>query len=261
MRVEYYLLDPTGNKTILVDSFVPVSEQPGIASRLMEREPETEQVGFLSEDEGCDLSLRMAGGEFCGNASMSTAVITALKNGVHSGSFRLNVSGAAEPVNAEVCLRPDGKWDGTVEMPCPVSVKRVRFPGEENGFPVIRFEGISHVILETAVDREMAEKKASSWCRFLGADAVGLMFLDRAASRLTPLVYVPAANTLFWENSCASGTTAAGAYLAENSGVPLTVTLMQPGGSLKVDVTGEQKYFLSGTVRVCKHIETNVTKP
>ena len=261
MRVEYYLLDPTGNKTILVDSPVPVSEQPGIASRLMEIEPETEQVGFLSKDEDCDLSLRMAGGEFCGNASMSTAVITALKKGAGSGSFRLKVSGAAEPVSAEVRLRSDGRWDGTVKMPCPVSVEKIRFPGEDVDFPVVRFEGISHVILETAVDREMAEQKAPSWCRFLCADAVGLMFLDRDASSLTPLVYVPAANTLFWENSCASGTTAAGAFLAEESGVPLTVTLKQPGGFLKVNVTAEQQFYLSGTVRVCKHIETNITKP
>ena len=74
MRVEYYLLDPTGNKTILVDSPVSVSEQPGVASRLMEMEPETEQVGFLSKDECFDLSLRMAGGEFCGNAAQSCSV-------------------------------------------------------------------------------------------------------------------------------------------------------------------------------------------
>ena len=253
MRVEYYLLDPTGNKTILVDSPVPVPEQPYIASKLMEMEPETEQVGFLSMDEGCDLSLRMAGGEFCGNASMSTAVVAALKTGVKGGAFRLKVSGAAEPVKAEVRLLPDGRWDGMVKMPCPVSVEMVRFPGEEADFPVVHFEGISHVILEAAVDREMAEKSAPAWCRFLGADAVGLMFLDRAASRLTPLVYVPAASTLFWENSCASGTTATAAYLAEKNGVPLTVTLEQPGGSLTVDVTEEQQFYLSGTVRAHRH--------
>ena len=71
MKVDYTVLDPTGNITILVTSPVEISLQPPVASKLMELVPEAEQVGFLSEAEGCDIALRMAGGEFCGNASMS----------------------------------------------------------------------------------------------------------------------------------------------------------------------------------------------
>ncbi len=252
MKVEYYLFDPTGNKTILVDTPVPVPEQPGIASLLIEREPETEQVGFLSEESGFDLSLRMAGGEFCGNASMCAAVTACLKTGENSRSVRLKVSGSEKAIHVRVDLRPGEIWDGTVEMPDPAPVEMIGFP--EAGFlPVVRFEGIAHVILEEPVVRAEAEKKAPVWCRMLDADALGLLFLDHGASRMMPLVYVPAADTLCWENSCASGTTAAGAFLAEKSGLPLTVTLRQPGGSLTVHVSKERRFSLSGTIRLLRH--------
>ena len=83
------------------------------------------------------------------------------------------------------------------------------------------------------------------------ADALGLMFVDRDRSALTPLVYVPAAGTLFWETSCASGTTAVGAWAAGQncspgaSGLPLTLSLKQPGGTL--EITAEQDGTLSLT--------------
>ena len=75
----YCLLDPTGNITILAG--LPVGPEqrndlPGIAASLMEKEPSAEQVGFLGPGDGnCDLSLTMAGGEFCGNATMSAAAV------------------------------------------------------------------------------------------------------------------------------------------------------------------------------------------
>ena len=68
MRLDYFLLDPTGNITILVTSPVPVEKQAFAAARLMAREQNAEQVGFLSNAPSCDIALRMAGGEFCGNA-------------------------------------------------------------------------------------------------------------------------------------------------------------------------------------------------
>ena len=48
MNAEYYVLDPTGNITILVSTPVPQDLQVRTASALMEREAAAEQVGFLS---------------------------------------------------------------------------------------------------------------------------------------------------------------------------------------------------------------------
>ncbi|MEE3458049.1 MAG: hypothetical protein VZQ82_08420, partial [Lachnospiraceae bacterium] len=62
MSIDYTLLDPTGNTTILVTTPVPAADQPSAAAKLMEAEPAAEQVGFLSREEGFDTVLRMAGG-------------------------------------------------------------------------------------------------------------------------------------------------------------------------------------------------------
>ena len=245
--IRYALLDPTGNRTVLVESGVPAEKQPFVAARIMEREPSAEQVGFLSPVQD-GIALRMAGGEFCGNASMSAAVLYALDHGITDGIVRAAVSGQPDPIAVSVEILPDGSMRGGVDMPRPVSVGEERFPDGENR-PVVRFRGISHVILETPLDRTDAERLAPVWCRHLNSASLGIMTYDRAAGTLLPLVYVPAAGTLFWENSCASGTTAVGAYLSAKEG-PLSLSLRQPGGTLRVDVSGEGRLLLSGTVRL-----------
>ena len=243
--VRYALLDPTGNQTVLVESPVPAESQPLIAGQIMEREPDAEQVGFLSpRPDG--VSMRMAGGEFCGNAAMSAAVLYAMDRGIREGVIPVAVSGTPEPVSVRVSGLPDGSVRGTVSMPLPLSVKEESFPGGKR-YPVVRFHGISHVILESPLPRAEAEAAAPVWCGYLGAESVGLMMYDRAAKTLAPLVHVPAADTLFWENSCASGTTAVGAFLAEKEGA-VSLSVRQPGGTLHIERTAGGLY-LTGTVR------------
>ena len=249
-ELRYALLDPTGNMTVLVESPVPVSAQPSAAARLMELEPSAEQVGFLTS-EGDRIGLRMAGGEFCGNAAMSAAALTAIDRGMTWGIIQLSVSGAADPVEVEVSALAGGDVRGMVRMPRPVSVDEVTFP-DGSVCPVVRFDGISHVIAESALTREKAEAVISEWCRFLGADAVGIMLLHRKAGTLAPLVFVPEAGTVCWESSCASGTTAVGAYLAKKEG-PVSLSLRQPGGSLRIETDKDGGLFLTGTVRlICR---------
>ena len=129
MKVEYTVLDPTGNITILVTSSVEISLQPSVASKLMELVPEAEQVGFLSEAEGCDIALHMAGGEFCGNASMCAAAYYVNEEGLNTCQVTLHVSGAEGPVAAEIEKLPDGKWRGNVNMPRPQKLDMVDLPG------------------------------------------------------------------------------------------------------------------------------------
>ena len=72
--------------------------------------------------------------------------------------------------------------------------------------------------------------------------------------RLTPLVYVPAINTLFWENSCASGTAAIGAWLQKKQGGRIEASFSQPAGVLRVVADGET-LVLQGSVRLEKVID------
>ncbi len=260
MTLEYDLLDPTGNITILVTTPVPVSAQPAVAAALTALEPETEQVGFLGDGCGFDIALRMAGGEFCGNASMSAAVICARMAGRTRSTVSIRVSGTSAPVSAEVESLPDGCWRGTVSMPRPVSTGHVLL-SDGASFPLVRFDGICHLIIEEPLSRAKAAALAPEYCRELGADAIGLMLLDRANASLTPLVFVPAAGTLCWENSCASGTSAVGAYLAAETGKQFSVALRQPGGTLTVEVSPDGSLRLTGTVRLLRHSTAGIPDP
>ncbi len=253
MSVDYTVLDPTGNITILVTSPVPEAEQPAVAAALMEKERTAEQVGFISRAEGFDLALRMAGGEFCGNASMCAAVLAAREKGISEGTLSLRVSGASGPVRVRVKRQEDMSWLGSVAMPRPLSVETRELPGLKQR-PVVFFEGIAHIIIEGRYDRAAAEALAPELAHFLQADAVGLMFLDPENETLAPLVYVPGAGTLCWENSCASGTTAVGACLAARSGGEILLALSQPGGVLQVSVREDGPPVLTGTVRVMKTV-------
>ena len=71
---------------------------------------------------------------------------------------------------------------------------------------------------------------------------------------MQPLVYVPVAGTCIWESSCASGTTAAGAYLAQQTGAG-NYRLQQPGGTLEIEVIPEGEYYLMGQVKVQRRQE------
>ena len=132
-------------------------------------------------------------------------------------------------------------------MPLPVSVGEEAFPDGASR-PVVRFRGIAHVILETPLSRTDAETLAPVWCRALNAVSLGIMTLDRHAGTLLPLVFVPSAGTLCWENSCASGTSAVGAFLAAKEGA-VSLSLRQPGGTLRVDAE-EGRLRLTGKVRL-----------
>ena len=108
---------------------------------------------------------------------------------------------------------------------------------------MVRMPGISHLIVETdsvffslRENRPAAEQAVREWCGALGTGCLGLMFLehDTPGNRLTPLVCVPGSGTVFWENSCASGSSAAGMVLAARSGDPVDLAFSAPGGTMRV---------------------------
>lgn len=250
--MDYVLLNPSGNVTLLVESPVAADEQPAVAGRLMAAEPRAEQVGFLSPGvDGAQVSLRMAGGEFCGNATMSAAVWAAHRQGLKDGTLCVQSSGVTKPIAVTLHALEDGAFSASLEMPKPLSVR------EAFGFPIVHFDGISHIIVEragapTPEERREAESLVRQWCETLGAEALGLMFLEPPEEEnqrtLTPLVYVPSAGTCCWESACGSGSCGVAAYLAEKEDTPLEVTLKQPGGTLFVSVSSERYLTLSGKV-------------
>ena len=330
--LDYCIFDPTGNITALVETEVDIEDQPAAAARIMELEPDVEQVGFISyagntADGGVPVSLRMAGGEFCGNAAMCAAALFAIRSGLQGGAVPVRISGASAPVMVRLERQaadsfgaaaeiPPAIRIGTVEAAAPAAEKEAAekdrneevraggtgaaeapgagkcganatsgagqcgatatsgagkcgataTSGADLTLPIVEMEGISHIIIEPdsgffgiKEDSALAESLLRQWCGVLGADCLGMMFLGEAGSLpecetpmedrkadtgtaifgesrvLTPLVYVPGADTMFWENSCASGSAAAGMYLAARTGAPVDVTFDEPAGRLRVE--------------------------
>ena len=280
-KIQYCKFDPTGNITALVETKVDIADQPAVAARIMEEEPDVEQVGFITyvkdaapADGDAPISLRMAGGEFCGNATMCAAAHFASHGGLQSGAVPVQVSGASAPLIVRLEQLAPFSYSAAVSMPPALRIGKVSLTAadaaagaaekgpdaatpaggpEEVGaagvsammsLPVVEMEGISHIIIEhdsdffgIKDDKPLAESMLKHWCGVLGADCLGMMFLGEGDGLrpLTPLVYVPGADTMFWENSCASGSAAAGMYLAAKSGSAVDVTFEEPAGRLRVE--------------------------
>lgn len=264
-EINYCIFDPTGNITALVESRVDTAKQPAVASKIMDRHPEVEQVGFVYLAEGKDTEvqaiLRMAGGEFCGNATMCTAALYMIRRELYGDSMiDVAVSGATEPLRVSLSRKVGNSFDASVLMPPALGIDSIDFEcamesGAVSGsLPVVRMEGIDHIVIEPesafyalTESPERAESALRKWCARLQSDCLGMMFLGGEGStrKLVPLVYVPGADTVFWENSCASGSAAAGMYLASKSGALIDCTLNEPAGDLRVRSDNE-----SGGIRL-----------
>lgn len=249
MQIQYIKTDPTKNITVLVETPVPQAVQAAAAEELMRRIPGSEQVGFIGKAAGCDAALRMMGGEFCGNASMSLAAVLAEKSGIE-GEITLKVSGTDSPVKVYI-TKDGGAYRGRVSMPLPTGIEKHDF-GRYSA-EVVRFPGIAHAIVTAPMPPSLAETLIREWNAQVGAEALGIMLLDEAAATLTPIVYVRSTDTAVRESSCASGTAAAAALMAVKNGCA-TLVLREPGGVLTAQAAAEDgrvtALTLTGEVRI-----------
>ena len=236
MFIRYTKADPSGNITALVEAFPSVISPAETSARVFAADSSIEQLGFLSKKDGADIALTMAGGEFCGNACLCAAAFHLQRSGSSAGRVRVAISGAENCIEVEM-EKDDEGYRGTVEMPLPLSISRVDTPC--GSFPLVRFPGIQHVIAPAALGRDAAENLIVPLCTSLKAEALGIMLYDESCCALTPLVYVPAADTLYWEHSCASGTSALGAWKSSECGGSCRLEFSQPGGSLSINAITE----------------------
>ena len=259
--IDYHYIDPTGNITILVESPVPVGKQPEVAQTLMERERDCEQVGYVGTDGECDITLRMAAGEFCGNATMSAAALFCDKMclGINdTKTVSVRSSGCRELILVNITREEDNGsghvYTGSVHMPRhnDITWRTLEYGKKRYELPVVVFDGIMHIIAkaeELDLSDAEAEEAVRKWCEQLGAQCLGLMIVSEDHASLRPLVYVPAVGSCFWERSCASGTTATGAYCFENGlNTGPAVYFAEPGGVLSVTEDSDGRVILTGKV-------------
>ena len=270
--IKYSIFDPAGNITALVETNVEIRRQPEVADEIMKVHPEVEQVGFVYFDpiRPVPTYLRMAGGEFCGNATLSAAALYLLRYKEETDKVRVRVTGVSRSLEVRLRKREvdENCYDASVEMPKALGIEteKLSWEGNSDKLSAVMMEGITHVIIERESplyslkeDKEAAAAAIRNWCMKLGAECLGFMFLDITADsmKLFPLVYVPGADTVFWENSCASGSAAVGMYLANETENAVDITMEEPGGRLRVTSdpkSGETRLFGSTKLIITENL-------
>lgn len=298
--LHFIKVNPAGNITILVDTPIEDEARPTIANQLMAyNHLHAEQVGFLSYPSNgspreIPIRLTMMGGEFCGNATRSAAsyaVYARMLAPEADGSYQPLVycSGSSAPIRCIV--RPTDHpfiFYAEAHMPSPQTVDIIHISFDTWTLPLHRvtFPGITHYIVPIRAWYELSPSIVDNafYTEGLLADAVrptlhrlfdslfsqlkcqeaaaafGIMFYDTIRQEMVPVVYVDATESIFWEQSCASGTTAVGAALLCSHRGNQSLTLHQPGGTLTVHqrwhtVSHDNQslcpqYYLDGPVQI-----------
>ena len=231
-HIQYKTFDPTGNRTMIVTTPVDREDHSKAAGGIMDHDHSIEQVAFIEEGG----RLQMMGGEFCGNATMSYAVMKAEESGLDQAEYSMEISGAEDKVPVSVSKVEDGYF-GKVSMPLPKEYKMKNFGRYK--LPLIKFDGISHTIITERIPQALAQMLIREWASKAKADAFGILMCSEDFTEMKPIVFVKSTDTVVIESSCASGTAAVGAYLAMERKEPVSLEIRQPGGTLSVEASVE----------------------
>lgn len=233
MTIDYYLINPTENITLLVETPVPRELQPFVAYELLLLEKRGEQVGFIEKSGEYDISVRMAGGEFCGNAALSAAALY-LKGNPYKSNIKVCLSGVSLSVKALEDSK--SKFQFSAHLKNDSIVDEISFEYKKKAYklPIVHLNGISHIIAEKSCIDFAPEEVIKDIGKDINAGALGIMTFDSELNSLIPLVFVRDGDTLYWENSCASGTASLGAYLFHKTGNKISLDITEPGGILSI---------------------------
>lgn len=248
---------PGGNDTCLIEGVVKNQpERKRINDLIMAMYPSIEQVGFVNYYSS-DRNLQMAGGEFCGNATRSTAW---LKLDGKPGEVRMRVSGVEGELKAGVTEN----GDAYAQMPIYEDPQYVRRdPSTKNAWTVV-MEGITlYVNFDmneiSGLSSDQIKQKAMATIRVKDLDgypAAGVIYAKKRGSirggwEIKPIVYVKEIDTLFEETACGSGTTALGMVLSLSKGGNIKdESVLQPSGMpIKISVEFDGQKFIYAQVK------------
>lgn len=206
MKLNILRADPAGNITLFVLDPVERKQRADMAAKLMAiPELGAEQVGFLCPpQEGGGGRMEMMGGEFCGNATRAFGMLLSRQQG-GPAQVQVETSGCSHIVTVDVDL---AAGTARAEMPLPQWADQRTVAGQEG--TLVYLGGIAHLVAEgISPSQDFFDQAEPLFQTIPGLDAYGVIFLDREQQRMTPLVKVPATNTLVWEGSCGSGSLAA----------------------------------------------------
>jgi len=235
-KIEIVTANPAGNITIFVKTPFERKDYQAAAGQLLAMEElKGEQVAFITSQNPmsdiapsfhADGSMEMCGLEFCGNASRSFGLLLARDAGDEGIVYKaVQVSGCAEPLTVEVDL---DRMRAKIKMPLPLSCEK------KQECTIVDFGGILHIIVEDLpAEQEIFDLLKDRVYSQLNPPAMGVMFWDTARKALTPVVYVKDVDTVYFEGSCGSGTTAVAAAFAKGKPDGIhTWAIAQPAGTI-----------------------------
>lgn len=242
---------PGGNTTL----FFPATgldsrQQTALASKALEPHSlGAEQAGFVDMREH---RLRMAGGEFCVNASRAFGALLAFQEFKEAGSqaklqgyeqhYEISVSGWPDTVDVYVqgCAP---HWQVRAELDLP----EIDIEPLAQGMSLVRLPGITHILLDPAhypmpdAPEQIMEDLRHTW-QLENEPAVGAIWWRAREKQLEmfPLVHVRDACTTILESACGSGALALAMLLStaedrschdilQPSGSSLTISLLSSG--------------------------------
>ena len=255
---------PGGNTTLLFTApGLAPAQQAELARRALD--PSVlggEQAGFVDRQAR---SLRMAGGEFCVNASRAVGALLA--------SEEERASTAAAPQKSDQAARTVHRYEISVsgwQSPVRLLVRGgfplwqveavLRLPEilmecREDGICLVRLPGICHLLLDARIHGHPDDCRAAAALlrrrySLEQEDAVGVIWWQVLQGQLDmlPLVHVRDTRTDYLESACGSGALAlALARNRFNTSGDKKFSIMQPGGSpLDVRLFSEDGDALAG---------------
>ena len=167
-----------------------------------------EQSGFLVPGER---HFEMAGGEVCGNAARSAAVL--LSNILGLDSFDFTMSGYQGPVLANVRALGADRFDvSCLFSDLPATITGVEVLDGQSA-KLVDLGGIVHVVIEAPFPESSYEQQHRDITEELGLTergAVGVCWIGKTNDGylMHPVVWVRAIDSFFYETSCGSGSIA-----------------------------------------------------
>ncbi len=226
---------PGGNTTV----FMPSGDLSHVEQAALARQALAaallggEQAGFVDLE---NRSLRMAGGEFCCNATRAFGALLAHEKGLCDESLHVRCSGWPGLIELDVMgATPSYTVAATLDLPSSVAVT------DCGDVVLVRLPGIDHVLLNakrhrTPMDVTSGEPIIASLSARLGLEkspCVGAIWWggQDESFEMTPLVHVRAVGSTFLESSCGSGALALALWLTQRDGKrTASYSLAQPCG-------------------------------
>lgn len=264
MELNFVKVNPCENTTVYITDSVKRSLHTQIANSIMEYgNLHAEQVGFFekcsTENPKALAKLQMMGGEFCGNACRGfAAVIADNLNITKKKQIYIEASGTNETLLCEVTPLNEKEYFVSMKLPDILNISEIEIYKDEinlKGY-MIDFGGICHCVfcVESINSDKSYIEKLLKLLPYTNYDAFGIMQYNPITNQLLPVVYVKGTNSLFFERSCGSGTSAVGVTMAIIEKQNQNLKVKQDGGILTIStqyINGKvENIVLGGIVKI-----------